>query len=64
MKITLEPTINQSAQKPNMKYPIVCLSLPDDDLNLHDVLEMLINPTLIAFGYTCANVAQLEKEDA
>lgn len=45
-----------------MKYPIVTISLPDDDFNLDDVLEMLINPALQAFGYGFANVIQHKEE--
>jgi len=63
MKITIEPTSDQSAEKPDMKYPTVVLSLPDDGLDLHDVLEMLVTPALIAFGYGFANVVQMERDD-
>lgn len=58
MKITIEPTSNQDDAKPDMKYPTVTISLPDDDLNLDDVLEMLVNPALQGFGYSFANVVQ------
>ena len=62
MKITIEPTSNQDDAKPDMKYPIVTISLPDDDLNLDDVLETLINPALQAFGYGFANVINHKEE--
>ena len=62
MKITIEPTKNQDGEKPDMKYPIVTISLPDDDLNLDDVLEMLVNPALQAFGYGFANVIHHNEE--
>ena len=62
MKITIEPTKNQDGKKPDMKYPIVTISLPDDDLDLDDVLEMLVNPALHAFGYWHANVIQHKEE--
>ena len=61
MKITIEPTQDQSLQKPNMKYPIVTMEIPDDDLNLPDVLEMLIEPALRAFGYSYAEIQVSEK---
>lgn len=62
MKITIEPTSNQDDVKLDMKYPTVTISLPDDDLNLDDVLLMLINPALQAFGYGFANVIHHKEE--
>jgi len=62
MKITIEPTKDQSKEKPDMKYPIVTIEVPDDDLNIDDVLEMLINPALIGYGYSAADVIQ-NRED-
>ena len=63
MKITLEPTKDQSKNEPTMNYPIVTIEIPDDDLGIDDVLEMLINPALIAWGYSCADVIQ-NREDS
>lgn len=63
MKITIEPTMDQSKQKPNMKHPIVSICVPDDDLTLPDVLEILVEPALRAFGYGYAKIEHVEKLD-
>jgi hypothetical protein len=63
MKITIESTKDQSNEKPDMKYPVVTISVPDDDLNLPDVLEMLVEPALRAFGYWYADIEHVEKLD-
>jgi hypothetical protein len=63
MKITIEPTKNQSNEKPNMKHPVVTILVPDDDLTLPDVLEMLVEPALRAFGYGYASIEHVEKFD-
>jgi len=63
MKITIEPTKDQSDEKPNMKYPVVTISVPDDDLTLPDVLEMLVEPALRAFGFGYAMIEHVEKLD-
>ena len=63
MKITIEPTKDQSNKKPNMKYPVVTISVQDDDLELPDVLEMLVEPALRAFGYGYARIEHVEKLD-
>jgi len=63
MKITIEPTTDQSKEDPNMKYPFVSISFPDDDLELHDVLEMLVEPALRAYGFVSARIEHVEKLD-
>ena len=63
MKITIEPTNDQSNEKPNMKYPVVTILVPDDDLTLPDVLEILVEPALRAFGYGYARIEHVEKLD-
>jgi len=63
MKITIEPTMDQSKEDPNSKYPVVSISFPDDDLELPDVLDMLVEPVLRAYGYRFAKIEQVEKLD-
>jgi hypothetical protein len=63
MKITIEPTDDQSNKKKMIKYPIVSICVPDDDLELPDVLDMLVEPALRAFGYGYARIEHVEKHD-
>ena len=59
MKITIEPTHQGFGGKhPN---PKVILELPSDDYSLDEVLEMLIEPALRAFGYTFAEIQESDK---
>jgi hypothetical protein len=62
MKITIEPTQNQDGEKPGHKYPKVTIMLPDDDLDLPDVLECLVTPALIAFGYRFIGILHSETD--
>lgn len=62
MKITIEPTQNQDGEKPGHKYPKVTITLPDDDLDLPDVLECLVTPALMAFGYRFIGILHSETD--
>ena len=62
MKITIEPTQNQDSEMPGHKYPQVVITMPDDDLDLEDVLECLVTPALMAFGYRFAEIIHLETD--
>ena len=62
MKITIEPTQNQDGEMPGHKYPKVVVTLPDDDMNLADVLECLVTPALMAFGYRFIGILHSETD--
>ena len=62
MKITIEPTQNQDGEKPGEKHPKVVVMLPDDDLDLPDVLECLVTPALMAFGYRFIGILHSETD--
>ena len=49
MKITIEPSEDQSGQE--YPYAKVTIELPDDDLSLSVVIENMIEPALIAWGF-------------
>ena len=62
MRITIEPTQNQDGLRVGEKHPAVVVTLPDDDMNLPDVLECLITPALRAYGYWFAGILHPETE--
>ena len=62
MKITIEPTQNQNGFRVGEKHPVVVVTLPDDDMNLADVLECLVTPALMAFGYRFAEIIHTETD--
>ena len=62
MKITIEPTQNQDGEMPGHKHPKVVITMPDDDLDLEDVLECLVTPALMAFGYRFAEIIHTETD--
>ncbi len=62
MRITIEPTQNQDDAKPGHKYPKVVMTMPDDDLDLTDVLECLVTPALNAFGYRFIGILHSETD--
>ena len=62
MKITIEPTKNQDGEKPGHKHPVVVITNPDDDLCLPDVLECLVTPALMAFGYRFIGILHSETD--
>jgi hypothetical protein len=45
MKITIEPTGDEPG------YPTVSVSRPDDTLTIDSVIEDLVRPALIAWGF-------------
>ena len=49
MKIALQPT--ESPHSPNDTSPTVVIDLPFDDLTIDEVMEHLIKPALISYGY-------------
>jgi hypothetical protein len=51
MRITIEPTQNQYSYSVGSKHPVVVITLPDDDMCLPDVLECLVMPALLAYGF-------------
>jgi hypothetical protein len=48
MKITLEPTAEGMAGE--YKSPTVTIQVPSDSLIIHDVIDDLVRPALIAWG--------------
>ena len=62
MKITIEPTQNQNGFRVGEKHPVVVVTLPDDDMNLADVLECLVTPALLAFGYRFIGILHSETD--
>jgi hypothetical protein len=49
MKITIQPTTPQEGEK--YPYPTVSIEMPEDDMTLPRVMENLIRPALIAWGF-------------
>jgi hypothetical protein len=49
MKITLEPSLN--AKNPDTTAPKIIIELPFDDLDLPQVMDYLIKPALIGYGF-------------
>ena len=49
MKITIQPTAPQEGAK--YPYPTVSIGIPGDDTPLPEVMEKLIRPALIAWGF-------------
>jgi hypothetical protein len=49
MKITIQPTAPQEGEK--YPYPTVSIEMPEDDITLPKVMENLIRPALIAWGF-------------
>lgn len=49
MKIALQPT--ESPFSPSETSPTVVIDLPFDDLTIDEVMEHLIKPALISYGY-------------
>ena len=62
MRITIEPTQNQDGLSVGEKHTVVTITLPDDDLSLPDVLDYLITPALVAFGYRFAGIIHSETD--
>jgi hypothetical protein len=62
MRITIEPTQNQDGLRVGEKHPVVVITLPYDDMNLPDVLECLITPALLAFGYRFMGILHSETD--
>jgi len=50
MKITIEPSIDQTGEE--FPYAKVSIELPEDDRSLSDVLENLVAPALRAWGFS------------
>ena len=50
MKITLEPTAFTNS--PDTTSPEVVIDLPFDHLDLTQIMEYLIKPALIGYGFT------------
>jgi hypothetical protein len=50
MKITLEPT--SFTNNPDTSSPKVVIDLPFDYLDLTQIMEYLIKPALIGYGFT------------
>ena len=49
MKITIEPT---EKHEPGVNYPTVTMQLPGDDFMVDELLDELIKPALVAWGYS------------
>jgi hypothetical protein len=49
MKITLSPTEQQEGEK--YPHPTVSIEMPDDYICLPEVIDKLIRPALIAWGF-------------
>ena len=50
MRISLEPTQDQSGHKPNCQQHRVALEHPSDDLDIHEVGELL-RWAVMAYGF-------------
>jgi hypothetical protein len=50
MKITLQPT-EQPRQNPESTNPTVSIDLPFDDMDITQVIEELIRPALLGWGF-------------
>jgi hypothetical protein len=61
MRITIEPTEDQRYQPFENQFLRHTIEHPNDDLNLHQVAEM-INALLVAWGFPTANFQQSEDE--
>ena len=59
MKITLEPT-----ERKHLPYesPSVVISMPSDELTLDEVLDSLIRPALIGYGFSVGYLQEVEDE--
>ena len=59
MKITLEPT-----KRKNLPYesPTVVITMPSDELTLDEVLESLVRPALIGYGFSVGPLYEDEME--
>jgi len=53
MKITITPTEQDC---PRSNYPEISISIPDDDLLLAEVIDGIIRPALIAWGFDAKTV--------
>jgi len=54
MKITLEPSLN--AKNPDTTAPKIIIELPFDDLDLLQVMDYLIKPALIGYGFNVKTI--------
>ena len=65
MKITIEPTgtCKDTGDK-DTSAPTVIISSPYDDYDIYGLLEDLIKPALIAFGYHTDTVEKLQVKES
>jgi len=62
MKLTSEPTESQAGKKPECMQPTVTVSIPDDNLDIHEFAE-LVRKLLLGCGYHQDNVRQVLGEE-
>lgn len=60
MKITIEPTQDQEPFE--VKHRKVSVAIDDDDIDIHDFIEDLLKPALLAVGYGKKIVQQITAE--
>lgn len=51
MKITIQPTQDQSEKEPDSQQPTISIEVPGDDMNINEFFNNLIIPALKASGY-------------
>jgi hypothetical protein len=54
MKITIQPSQPRDGQR--HEFVTVSIEIPDDHLTLHEVIEEMIKPSLISWGFHPENV--------
>ena len=62
MKMTIEPTQDQSMYSPECTHPTVVVELPHDDLDIYDMVEMF-KGMLHSMGFHHKTVDRLTVED-
>lgn len=53
MKITIQPTEQESIRS---NYPEVSITIPNDDMLLAEVIETIIVPALVAWGFKAGEI--------
>lgn len=60
MTITLAPTNPQDhTTSPDQVFKTIQITHPDDHLNTHEILDHLIKPALLAWGFNPTTVARI-----
>jgi len=57
MKLTLEPTeLLLETSKPETTNAVVTISMPFDDMDIDQIIDNLIKPALLAYGFHAETV--------